>query len=217
MHNTKPPKKGTSQTPAQVWTNKTILTYKDIEPIVEYLVKVKARDNTFDCWDADDVAQEIRIICLNAIPHFDSEKVDDYKGVVNYFGRCVDNRLRNLKRDNYIRFCPPFSKEKVKELEDNPGNAPQEYEKLEKFKEGLEVQKKIKHPANIEVVGEHNGGVGAPVEEEVAARDTRRYLLENIEENLRPALITLLLGDKRKVNIRIRKRIQASVRDILEE
>ena len=195
---------------------KQSLTYKDIEPIVEYLVKVKARDNTFDCWDTEDIAQEIRIICLYALDSFEPSRGKDHKTIVNYFGRCVDNRLRNLKRDRYIRFSPPFSKDRIKELEENPEQAPEDYKKLEKFKDGLEIQKKVKHPKNIEVVGEVSKSPDQ-VEDEVAARDMQSFLLDNIEDTLRPALITILTGDKRKVNIRIRRRIQASVKDILED
>lgn len=192
------------------------LTYSDIEPIVEYLVKVKARDNTFDCWDADDIAQEIRIICLGAIEKFDPVQADTYKKMVNYFGTCVDNRLRNLRRDKYIRFTPPFSKKEVVEIEENPEKYPEEYAKLQEHRAGVEIQKKIKHPVNIEVVGEPERKY-CQVETEVEVVDMKRHLLDNIEDSLKPALTTLLSGDKRKVNIRIRRRIQASVRTILEE
>jgi DNA-directed RNA polymerase specialized sigma24 family protein len=193
------------------------LTYEDIEPIVEYLVKVKARDNTFDCWDSDDIAQEIRIICLHALVGYEPSRAKNYKQVVNYFGRCVDNRLKNLKRDRYIRFSPPLSKDVIKEVEENPDAYPEERRKLEKHKEGLEIQKKIKHPANIEVVGDANSFTPTNLEDEIIARDMQRHLIENIDEALRPSLISLLKGEKRKVNIRIRKRIQASVRTILDE
>jgi len=180
-------------------------------------VKVKSRDNTFDCWDAEDIAQEIRIICLHALDKFKPEKAECPEKIKNYFGRCVDNRLKNLRRDRYIRFSPPISKDKVRELEENPDSNPEEYAKLQRFRKDLDIKKKIKHPANIESIGDSNGVGPGNSEELVIARDLGHYLIKNIDVKLRPSLIVLLNGDKKKVNIRIRRRIQASIRTILEE
>lgn len=192
------------------------LTYKDIEPIVEYLVKVKAHKETFDCWDTEDIAQEIRIICLGALKKFNVERVTTNKGIINYFGTCVDNRLRNLKRDRYIRFTPPFPKATVKEVEANPEDNPELFTKLARFRETIEHQKKIKNPVSIEAIGHTKIEIDY-FEEEILANDTRRYIIENIEDNLRPALIIILDGDKNKISTRVRRRIQESVKAILEE
>ena len=71
------------------------LTYADIEDIVEYLVKTKSYGYTFDCYTTADIAQEIRIICFNALGKLDMDRVKDGK-LQNFFGRCVDNGLKNL-------------------------------------------------------------------------------------------------------------------------
>jgi len=193
------------------------LTYKDIEHVVEYLVRVKSRTNTFDCWDVDDIGQEIRIICLHALSSFKPEEADSDKKILNYFGTCVDNRLRNLRRDKYIRFSPPFNKATVREIEDNPEENKAKYEKLQGFRQGIEEQKKIKHPTNIDVIGEGSIKSWNCLEEEILAKDMQQYIVDNIEDNLRAPLKSLLIGDKRKVNIRLRRRIQESVRTILEQ
>ena len=75
------------------------VTYDDIEEIVEYLVRTKSRSYSFDCYEPADIAQEIRIICMLKLDKFDPEKVQPDKWQ-NFFGRCVDNGLKNLKRDN---------------------------------------------------------------------------------------------------------------------
>lgn len=193
------------------------LTYDDIEPIVEYLAKVKSRDNTFDCWDVEDIAQEIRIICMYALSEYEPSKAQTYKQAVNYFGRCVDNRLNNLKRDNYIRFNPPLSKEEIRLVNEEPESFPVKKEKLDKFYIGIEIQKKIKHPVDIDVVGDSSDLLRNDFEEEILARDMGRHIIDSIDENLRQPLIHLICGEKKKVNIRVRKKIQASVRTILDE
>ncbi len=48
------------------------------------------------------------------------------------------------------------------------------------------------------------------------ARDTIQYLLDNIDDNLKSALISILNGEEKKISVKIRKRVQASVRIILE-
>ncbi len=117
--------KMTTTTKKKEQESQSNLTYEDIEPIVEYLVRVKAPTYTFDCWDIEDIAQEIRIICLyHALPKYDASKSKDKKQLINYFGRCVDNRLKNLKRDKYIRFTPPFSRQIVCKLETNTESNP---------------------------------------------------------------------------------------------
>jgi len=119
------------------------------------LVKVKAHKETFDCWETEDIAQEIRIICVKALPKFNADRASDVKGVVNYFGTCVDNRLRNVKRDNYIRFTPPFPKETIRQVKENPEQNPELYNKLVKFDQKLVSQKKIKHPVTFKIMGGH--------------------------------------------------------------
>jgi len=93
------------------------VSYGDIEHVVEYLVAAKSSANVFYGWTRDDVAQEIRIICLNAIKHFDPEKAKTEKQILNFFGRSVDNRLKNLKRDNYIKYDNTGCEEKQKLVE----------------------------------------------------------------------------------------------------
>lgn len=198
------------------WSNVGELTYTDIEPIVEYLVRVKATENTFDCYDIDDIAQEIRIICWTALETFSADRAKSYKQVVNYFGRCVDTRLQNVKRDNYIRFSPPFSKAELREISDNPDEHPEKLEKLTKFKDGIREQQKIKNPTNIENIG-HNEAVDVVVGGSLEAEEMRNQLVEGIDDDLREPLINMMNGDKRKVKIEVREQVRASVRFLLDE
>jgi len=97
----------TLKTMSEKKKNKHNLTYDDIEDIVEYLVKTKSYGYTFDCYTIDDIAQEIRIICLNALSKLDPERVKDGK-LQNFFFFFLDNGLKNLKRDNYVGASTPY-------------------------------------------------------------------------------------------------------------
>lgn len=182
------------------------LTYKDIEPIVEYLVKVKSKQNTFDCWDVEDISQEIRIICLNALEEFDHKRATDEKHILNYFGRCVDNRLKNLKRDNYIRYTPPQINENDSEDE--------MLEKYIRYQEYISRKENIKHPVNIELVGEMP--VKFDAEEQIIAEDIKTHLLDNIKDNLKAPLKNIIDGAKKDISNKTKKEIQDSVKDILD-
>ena len=176
------------------------LNYKDIEHIVEYLVRVKSKQHTFDCWDIEDIAQEIRIICFNAIPQFDFARAKDEKHMVNYFGRCVDNRLQNLKRDNYIRY------DSVSKTLDE--------ERINKTLENIQRKKNIKHPISIEQA--NHVPYKLDVECQVVADDMRDHLLRSIDDELKEPLQKIMDGAKNEVSGPTRQKIQTSVKEILE-
>lgn len=193
-------------------TPKNSLQYKDIEPIVEYLISVKARQHTFDCWDVDDVSQEIRIICLNAMKEFDQSKIKEEKQVVNYFGRCVDNRLQNLKRDNYIRYTPPFGKQRAEQIENNPND--ELYEKYLKHKEYVQRRKLIKHPVNIELIGDMP--LKFSTEEDIIADDIQNHILSNIDEEFRDYVKEIFNGGKPDIDEEILLALQLNIQELLE-
>ncbi len=188
------------------------LTYKDIEEIVEYLVKVKSRDYTFDCYEANDIGQEIRLICFKALNHFDFGKVNQDK-LVNYFGTCVDNRLKNLKRDKYIRYQSPCNSDcKMLHGDDPNTELAKICKKWLRHQAGIVQKKIIKNPVSIEVVGDIRDN---KFEKLIEAEDIKRFLIDNIEDHLRPGLLKILMGQGKKVHIKERKEIQVSVKYIL--
>lgn len=188
------------------------ISYEDIEAIIEHLVKVKSHSAVFDCWEPDDIAQEIRIICLNALQHFDRSRVKDDK-LVNYFGRCVDYRLQNLKRDKYIRFTSYFNKDQIREAEAYP-----ESEiglKYAKFKEGVKNRKRIKHPICIDQVGEKfHEDTGAEL---IDMEDFKKHLLHAIPHHLRTPLLIMMEGGGKKVEKEVREEVQAFVQQCIED
>lgn len=190
------------------------LEYQDIEPIVEYLVKVKAPTYVFDCYSIDDIGQEIRLICFKALTHFDMSRTKQDK-LVNYFGRCVDNALKNLKRDNYIRFSSPCKSDCEFLHSDTDDDLSRLCKKWTKFQKGLQAQKNIKHPVSID-----NTDINlkdSKFEESLEIEDIKKYLIDRIEDRLKPSLINLFYGNIEDVSLRDRREIQISIKNILKD
>ena len=49
-------------------------------------------------YDREDIGQEIRMVCVKALERYDASRNNSTP--FHYLARCVDNRLRNLLRDN---------------------------------------------------------------------------------------------------------------------
>lgn len=49
-------------------------------------------------FDREDIGQEIRMVCVKALEKYDASRNNSTP--FHYLARCVDNRLRNLLRDN---------------------------------------------------------------------------------------------------------------------
>lgn len=179
------------------------------------MAKVKSSTYKFDCWDADDIAQEIRIVCYKVVSHFDWNRVGE-GAVVSFFGKCVDNAMKNLKRDNYIRYSSPCRSDCSFLHSDSPDDKlTQVCKKWLNHKERQEKKKIIKNPISIEIVGHHIHD--NTFQESVEVEDTKRFLIANIENELRNGLINMLSGNKKAVDIKIRRKVQASVKKILKD
>jgi hypothetical protein len=192
---------------------KSKLSYDDISDIVEYLVKVKSHTYTFDCYTEDDIGQEIRLICLRALDHFDMSRVNEEK-LVNFFGRCVDNALKNLKRDNYIRVTPPCNGD-CKLLHSESDDLQQVCKRWLNFKQNLQRKISVKHPINIETVGDNVRDFS--VDDEVEVEDLKIYLMNRVDISLKSALSTMLYGNPDEVPLRERRLLQVFITELLQD
>lgn len=192
------------------------LTYEDIEDIVEYLVRTKCYNYSFDCFEPADIAQEIRIICLKALKHFDVNRVEEDKWK-NFFGRCVDNGLKNLKRDRYIRTTSPCKSdcELLHGDEHLNGDLGRVCKKWIKFRKTLQRKINIRHPVPIDLLGDikQNGNF----QSEIEVNDLKKYLYNMTDESLRPSLALMFKGHSRKVPKEVRERIQERIFDYVEK
>ena len=74
------------------------LRYEDVAVDIERLVSMKSGLYVIPGYDREDVGQEIRMTCVKAIAKYDASKNNSTP--FHFLARCVDNRLRNLLRDN---------------------------------------------------------------------------------------------------------------------
>jgi len=81
------------------------LVYSDNHDLVETIVSMKKTKYNFPGIDPDDTAQDIRVICWEALQKFDSDKVG--KSLFHFVARCVDNALYNKHRGVYLDNNPP--------------------------------------------------------------------------------------------------------------
>ena len=190
-------------------------SYEDIEDIVEYLVKVKSRFYSFDCYTEEDIAQEIRIICFRALEKFDPAKVGGRDKWQNFFGRCVDNGLKNLKRDNYIRVSFPYRK-KLEQLEDDDNS--EEAKKIRKlwakFQDNIKAKLGIIHAKSINVIGSDRIP-NNKFEEEMEYRDLERFLLEKADDAILEPLVLILAGRGKEVSKSDKRKVHTFVRRIM--
>lgn len=191
------------------------ISYEEISDIIEKLVKIKSSNATFDCYAADDIGQEIRIICFKALNHFDVSKIAKEKWI-NFFGRCIDNGLKNLKRDNYARFVPPCKGDceflHGDEFLDN--QLGQVCKKWAKFRKNLKRKLSIRNPVNIDNVSAKDiEWVG--FEAGVEATDLFQYLLNNLDDELKEKLVLIVNGHKKMVSKQDRKKIDEALKGVL--
>jgi hypothetical protein len=195
-------------------TKQKKLSYSDIEEIVEYLVKTKSRTYSFDCYTEEDIGQEIRIICLKKLDDFDSSRVKEDK-IQNFFGRCVDNALKNLKRDNYLRTSPPCRGDCDALHGDQFINETGLVcKKWLRFRNNLQRKIKVKHPIPIEVIGDNVKDSNH--QEEIESRDLEKHVLESVPEELKDYLILMMDGKGKQVPRKEKKRIQIFIKRILD-
>ena len=190
------------------------LFYKDIVDIVEHLVSTKSHGFQFDVYGPDDIGQEIRIICYRALAHFDTSRVEKERWT-NFFGRCVDNGLKNLKRDNYIRPATPCP-------EDCAALHGDEYltsdldgvcKRWLKHKENIKKRIGIKHPVNIDAIGDViRDGKEA---QDSKFRDLRIFLLEKLPAELHDSFNEMLNGQGSNVGLNQRRKVQKAVKALL--
>ena len=189
------------------------VSYEDIEEIVEYLVRTKSRSYSFDCFAPDDIAQEIRIICLLKLNKFDPEKTEPEKWQ-NFFGRCVDNGLKNLKRDNYVRTSSPYKKQ-FHLLEDSDKS--EEAEKIRRlygrFKQRIKQKLGIIHAKPLSLIGDV--ARHTQFQQEMEYKDLESNLVRKAPDYLKIPLKIMLAGTSKKVTRREKRKVQAYVKSVL--
>ena len=191
-----------------------MLKYEDISDIVEDLVKAKSRQYAFGFYEPADIGQEIRAICFKVLPKYDATRVEKEK-IKNFFGRCVDNGLRNLKRDNYVRSASPY-KAQFASLEDSDQSEAAQHIRTMwgEFQRRIKVRLGIVHAEQLSVIGDHVDETS--FDEKMEYNDLERYLVENAPPNIAEDLLLMLEGHIKGIAPKNRQRVRRYVEIMLE-
>jgi hypothetical protein len=81
------------------------MAFNEMKPMVETLVSVKARKFTVPDQSVSDTAQEIRLLCFEALKKLDPSRVG--RSAFHFIARCVDNGMYNKQRGIYLDNNPP--------------------------------------------------------------------------------------------------------------
>ena len=88
------------------FTSASGIAYEDAQDLVETIVSIKKVKYKYPGVDQDDLAQDIRIMCWDALENkYDPSKVG--KSVFHFVARVVDNGLYNKFRGVYLDNNPP--------------------------------------------------------------------------------------------------------------
>lgn len=68
-------------------------------PIIAQIAASKGASSAFAYFQPADIEQEVWVICIKALPQY----MPSRGPLDHYLKRCVNNRLKNLKRDRYFR------------------------------------------------------------------------------------------------------------------
>jgi len=191
------------------------LKYSDIEGIVEELVRVKSHLYTFSNFESDDIAQEIRIICLRALDKFDSSRIEPDKWK-NYFGRCIDNGLKNLRRDNYVRMACPYQ-EDYDALD--PNDVSEQAVRIRRlyhnFQKRIKTRLGIHHAVSSHEIVEEE--LGLVIQNDAEYKDLEEYLIARADEFIVTPLELMLEGRTKEVTAKEKKRVREFVQDIFNQ
>lgn len=142
------------------------------------------------------------------------DRVKDGK-LQNFFGRCVDNGLKNLKRDNYVRASSPYKK-KFEELDkdDQSDDAKEIREKWEHHQNNIKTKLSIKHAAPID--GLEDLINNDKFQKEMEYNDLERHLIEDAPEDIIAPLKLILAGRTDDVSRSERRKVQQFVKKTLD-
>jgi hypothetical protein len=129
----------------------------------------------------------------------------------------VDNALKNLKRDNYLRAAPPCKKDcsflhgEEAERSKEPGRI---CKRWLRFKKNLKRKVKVLHPIPIEIIGDAVRDFG--IENDVELKDLQEHLISKTPEHLRTALLKMINGKDKEVSRKEKQKIRDCINRILE-
>jgi DNA-directed RNA polymerase specialized sigma24 family protein len=198
------------------------IPYMDAQDLVETIVSLKKAKYNFPGNDPEDLAQDIRLICWEALGKFDPSKLG--KSVFHFVARCVDNRLYNQFRGVYLDNnppclrCPEYIKETKECAIDEVG-----CDRIVAYRDRMARRRAIAAPlsynahldADQETDFSHHESLS--VGSSTGVCDLDDTLRSELDENLLPYYDRMVSGHGDEIPAHFRRMVQRQVKIILEE
>jgi len=198
------------------------IPYEDAIELVETIVSMKKAKYNFPGVDPEDLAQDIRVICWEALSKFDPKKLG--KSVFHFVARCVDNRLYNQFRGVYLDNNPPCLRcpEYIKETKgcriDEVG-----CDRIVSYRDRMARKRVIAAPLSYNAFldadseADFTQHASMSVGSTTGVCDLDDTLRNELDEILIPYYEKMLCGDIDSVPVHFRRMVQRQVKLILEE
>lgn len=125
----------------------------------------------------------------------------------------MDNGLKNLKRDNYVRASTPYRK-KVAQLDDDDKSEEAEEirAKFAHHQKGVRRKLSIRHASPIDGLAELINN--KRFEKEMEYKDLERYLIEKAPDDILVPLKLILSGRSNEISRKEKRRVQHFVKKL---
>jgi hypothetical protein len=199
------------------------ISYDNAQDLVETIVSMKKTKYNYPGVDPEDLAQDIRLMCWEALEHkFDSTKLG--KSVFHFIARVVDNGLYNKFRGIYLDNnppclrCPDYIKETKSCRIDEVG-----CDRIVSYRDRMARKRAIASPlsynTHLDSEGDHDftHHASMSVGSLTGVTDLDDTLRSELDDSLVPYYEQMLRGEGDMVPIRYRRLIQRQVKTILDE
>ena len=199
------------------------IVYEDAQDLVETIVSMKKSKYNFPGVDSEDLAQDIRLMCWQALEQsFDPGKLG--KSVFHFVARVVDNGLYNKFRGIYLDNNPPCLRceHYVKETK---SCAIEEVgcDRIVSYRQRMAQKRAIAAPLsyNSHLDGDERSDFtvhqSLSVGSTTGVCDLDDTLRSSLDDSLVPYYDQMVQGEMEKVPAHYRKLVQRQVRLIIEE
>ena len=199
------------------------IVYEDAQDLVETIVSMKKGKYNFPGIDPEDLAQDIRLMCWQALEQsFDPDKLG--KSVFHFVARVVDNGLYNKFRGIYLDNNPPCLRceHYIKETK---SCAIEEVgcDRIVSYRQRMAQKRAIAAPLSYNAHLDQEEGSDFTAHESLSVGSTTGVcdlddtLRSSLDDSLVPYYDKMVRGEMDKVPAHYKKLVQRQVRSIIEE